>query len=53
MSPAELPSQSLTLKNGVVIPNRFAKSAMSEILGTMDNPVTSQGMVSSMLQACG
>lgn len=40
MNPAELLSQSLTLKNGAVIPNRFAKSAMSETLGTMDNRVT-------------
>ncbi len=40
MTAAELLSQSLTLKNGAVIPNRFAKSAMSETLGTMDNRVT-------------
>lgn len=40
MNAAELLSQPLTLKNGTVIPNRFAKSAMSETLGTMDNRVT-------------
>lgn len=40
MNPAELLSQPLALKNGAVIPNRFAKSAMSETLGTMDNLVT-------------
>ena len=40
MNAAELLSQPLTLKNGAVIPNRFAKSAMSETLGTMDNRVT-------------
>ena len=40
MNPAELLSQPLALKNGAVIPNRFAKSAMSETLGTMDNRVT-------------
>lgn len=42
MSPAELLSQPLTLKNGAVIPNRFAKSAMSETLGTMDSRVTKE-----------
>ncbi|EDM48197.1 NADH:flavin oxidoreductase/NADH oxidase family protein [Marinobacter algicola] len=40
MNPAELLSQPLALQNGEVIPNRFAKSAMSETLGTMDNRVT-------------
>lgn len=40
MNAAELLSQPLTLKNGAVISNRFAKSAMSETLGTMDNRVT-------------
>ncbi|MBL3555598.1 MULTISPECIES: NADH:flavin oxidoreductase/NADH oxidase family protein [Marinobacter] len=40
MNAAELLSQPLTLKTGAVIPNRFAKSAMSETLGTMDNRVT-------------
>ena len=40
MNPAELLSQPLALQNGAVIPNRFAKSAMSETLGTMDNRVT-------------
>ena len=40
MNAAELLSQPLPLKNGAVIPNRFAKSAMSETLGTMDNRVT-------------
>ena len=28
--------QPLTLKNGSIIPNRFAKSALSETLGTVD-----------------
>ncbi|MDL0431599.1 NADH:flavin oxidoreductase/NADH oxidase family protein [Marinobacter sp. TBZ242] len=42
MNAAELLSQPLTLKNGAVIPNRFAKSAMSETLGTMDNRVTKE-----------
>lgn len=40
MKPAEILSQPRTLKNGSVIPNRFAKSAMSETLGTIDNRVT-------------
>ncbi len=40
MKPAEILSQPLTLKTGSVIPNRFAKSAMSETLGTIDNRVT-------------
>jgi len=40
MNAAELLSKPLALKNGAVIPNRFAKSAMSETLGTMDNRVT-------------
>lgn len=40
MKPADILSQALTLKNGSVIPNRFAKSAMSETLGTIDNRVT-------------
>ncbi|MEX2473703.1 NADH:flavin oxidoreductase/NADH oxidase family protein [Marinobacter sp.] len=40
MKPAETLSQPLTLKSGSVIPNRFAKSAMSETLGTIDNRVT-------------
>ena len=40
MNPAELLSQPLALKNGAVIPNRFAKSAMSETLGTLDHLVT-------------
>lgn len=42
MNAAELLSQPLTLRNGAVIPNRFAKSAMSETLGTMDNRVTKE-----------
>ena len=42
MNAAELLSQPLTLKNGAVIPNRFAKSAMSETLGTIDNRMTEQ-----------
>ncbi|AZT85122.1 NADH:flavin oxidoreductase/NADH oxidase family protein [Marinobacter sp. NP-4(2019)] len=40
MNAAETLSQPLTLRNGAVIPNRFAKSAMSETLGTIDNRVT-------------
>lgn len=32
--------QPLTLPNGAVLPNRLAKSAMSESLGTLDNRVT-------------
>lgn len=35
-------SQSLTLPNGAVLPNRLAKSAMSEALGTIDNRVTAK-----------
>lgn len=42
MKPAEILSQPLTLKTGSVIPNRFAKSAMSETLGTIDNRVTKE-----------
>lgn len=42
MNPAEVLSKPLKLKNGSVIPNRFAKSAMSETLGTIDNRVTQQ-----------
>ena len=34
---AEILSQPLILQNGVTIKNRFAKSAMSETLGTTDN----------------
>ncbi len=33
-------AQTLTLPNGSVLPNRLAKSALSETLGTMDNRVT-------------
>ena len=33
-------AQSLTLPNGSVLPNRFAKSAMSEAMGTVNNRVT-------------
>ena len=40
MKPADLLAQPLTLANGTVIKNRFAKSAMSEALGTLDNRVT-------------
>lgn len=39
-TPAEVLSQPLKLKNGTTIPNRFAKSAMSETLGTIDNRMT-------------
>jgi len=40
MTPAQTLSQSVTLKNGSVIPNRFAKSALSETLGSVDLRVT-------------
>jgi 2,4-dienoyl-CoA reductase-like NADH-dependent reductase (Old Yellow Enzyme family) len=40
VKPADLLAQPLTLANGTVIKNRFAKSAMSEALGTIDNRVT-------------
>ncbi len=40
MSAAQLLGQTLPLTNGAVLPNRFAKSAMSEALGTVDNRVT-------------
>lgn len=40
MSAAQLLGQTLQLTNGAVLPNRFAKSAMSETLGTIDNRVT-------------
>ncbi|PHQ27456.1 NADH oxidase [Marinobacter guineae] len=40
MNPADILSKPLELRNGSVIPNRFAKSAMSETLGTIDNRVT-------------
>lgn len=40
MTPAAPLSQTLTLPCGAVLPNRLAKSAMSEALGTMDNRVT-------------
>lgn len=33
-------SQTLTLPNGAILPNRLAKSALSEAMGTMDNRVT-------------
>lgn len=39
-SHAHLLSQPLTLPNGAVLPNRLAKSAMSEAMGTDDNRVT-------------
>lgn len=42
MNAAEELSKPLSLKNGKVIPNRFAKSAMSETLGTIDNRVTQE-----------
>ena len=42
MNPAEVLSKPLKLNNGSVIPNRFAKSAMSETLGTIDSRVTQQ-----------
>ena len=42
MTSADRLAQPLTLANGVVIKNRFAKSAMSEALGTTDNRVTAK-----------
>lgn len=42
MNAAEVLSKPLSLKNGKIIPNRFAKSAMSETLGTIDNRVTQE-----------
>ena len=39
-SPAQTLAQSFRLPNGVVVPNRLSKSAMSEALGTMDNRPT-------------
>ncbi len=38
----DLLAQPLTLPNGTRLPNRLAKSALSETLGTMDNRVTSK-----------
>ena len=38
--PQDLLAQPLTLPNGSVLPNRLAKSAMSEAMGTIDNRVT-------------
>lgn len=40
MSTAEILAQPLALPNGAELPNRIAKSAMSETLGTVDNRVT-------------
>jgi 2,4-dienoyl-CoA reductase-like NADH-dependent reductase (Old Yellow Enzyme family) len=37
MNPAEILSQPLKLANGIIIPNRFVKSAMSEALGTINH----------------
>ena len=42
MTPSELMSRPFTLPNGSVIPNRFAKSAMSETLGSIDNHPTKE-----------
>ena len=39
-SPAQTLAQSFRLPNGAVVPNRLAKSALSEALGTMDNRPT-------------
>ncbi|AXQ27940.1 NADH:flavin oxidoreductase/NADH oxidase family protein [Solimonas sp. K1W22B-7] len=39
-SPAQTLAQSFRLPNGVAVPNRLAKSALSEALGTMDNRPT-------------
>lgn len=40
LTPEHLLAQPLILPNGTVLPNRLAKSAMSEGMGTMDNRVT-------------
>ena len=40
MTHAEILSQPLSLPNGVVLPNRLVKSAMSEALGTLDGHPT-------------
>lgn len=40
LSPAELLARPLTLPNGALLPNRLAKSAMSEALGSRDHGVT-------------
>lgn len=40
VSASSILAQPLTLANGTLIKNRFAKSAMSEALGTADNRVT-------------
>ena len=40
VKPESLLAQSFTLPNGSIIPNRIAKSAMSERLGTLDNRPT-------------
>ena len=42
MTPSELLSRPFTLPNGSVILNRFAKSAMSETLGSIDNHPTKE-----------
>ncbi|MBE0485928.1 NADH:flavin oxidoreductase/NADH oxidase family protein [Marinobacter sp.] len=42
MNPAERLAQPLKLPNGSTLPNRFAKSAMSETLGTIDNHPTKE-----------
>ena len=40
MSVAQTLARSFTLANGQALPNRFAKSAMSETMGTIDNRAT-------------
>lgn len=40
MKPEEILSKSITLPNGSLLPNRLAKSAMSEALGSSDNRPT-------------
>ncbi|PQA50813.1 NADH:flavin oxidoreductase/NADH oxidase family protein [Amnimonas aquatica] len=42
MTASNLLTRPLTLPNGGTLPNRLAKSALSETLGTMDNRVTPQ-----------
>ncbi|MGH8461901.1 MAG: NADH:flavin oxidoreductase/NADH oxidase family protein [Stenotrophobium sp.] len=41
-SPAQILAEPFRLPNGALIPNRLAKSAMSEALGTMDNKPTAR-----------
>lgn len=42
MTPEQILAQPFVLPNGTVIPNRLAKSAMSESLGTAKNHATNK-----------